>query len=101
MAGNNPFGIDPEDFDRFAREAGDGLRAVGVLRRDDRHHADAHVEGAFHLELFDPAEPFVIERGERIAQLIIQEVRQADFRVVDSLDDSDRGAGGFGHSGSH
>ncbi|WP_267625573.1 hypothetical protein [Gordonia sputi] len=26
MAGNNPFGIDPEDFDRFAREAGDGLR---------------------------------------------------------------------------
>ena len=26
MAGNNPFGMDPEDFDRFAREAGDGLR---------------------------------------------------------------------------
>ncbi|RAE64071.1 dUTP diphosphatase, partial [Burkholderia multivorans] len=37
----------------------------------------------------DPKVPMRISRGDRIAQLIIQEVRQADFRVVDSLDDSD------------
>lgn len=47
----------------------------------------------------DPKVPMRISRGDRIAQLIIQEVRQADFRVVDSLDDSDRGAGGFGSTG--
>lgn len=47
----------------------------------------------------DPKGPMRISRGDRIAQLIIQEVRQADFRVVDSLDDSDRGAGGFGSTG--
>lgn len=47
----------------------------------------------------DPKVPMRISRGDRIAQLIIQEVRQADFRVVDSLDDSDRGSGGFGSTG--
>lgn len=47
----------------------------------------------------DPKVPMRISRGDRIAQLIIREVRQADFRVVDSLDDSDRGAGGFGSTG--
>ena len=47
----------------------------------------------------DPKVPMRISRGDRIAQLIIREVRQADFRVGDSLDDSDRGAGGFGSTG--
>ncbi|WP_339392850.1 MULTISPECIES: dUTP diphosphatase [Brevibacterium] len=47
----------------------------------------------------DPTVPMRISRGDRIAQLIIQEVRQADFRVVESLDDSDRGVGGFGSTG--
>ncbi len=47
----------------------------------------------------DPTVPLRITRGDRIAQLIIQEIRQAAFTVVDSLDDSDRGTGGFGSTG--
>ncbi|WP_313409076.1 dUTP diphosphatase [Stutzerimonas kunmingensis] len=44
---------------------------------------------------------FTIAVGERIAQLMLVPVVQARFELVDSFDSSDRGAGGFGHSGSH
>jgi len=42
---------------------------------------------------------YVIQRGDRIAQMVIQPVCQATFRLVDELDDTQRGAGGFGHTG--
>ncbi len=42
---------------------------------------------------------FTVEPGERIAQLVLVPVVQADFEVVDSFTDTERGAGGFGSSG--
>ena len=45
--------------------------------------------------------PFRIEIGERIAQLVIVPVVQAAFHLVDEFQQSDRGEGGFGHSGRH
>ena len=45
------------------------------------------------------AEPFTIRRGERIAQLVIARCEQARWEEVDSLDDTARGAGGFGSTG--
>ncbi len=47
----------------------------------------------------DPTESFQIERGDRIAQLVLQKVEQADFVDVEDLGDSERGAGGFGSTG--
>lgn len=44
-------------------------------------------------------EAFTIQPGERIAQMVILPVVQARFEVVESFDQSRRGAGGFGHSG--
>ncbi len=44
---------------------------------------------------------FTINPGERIAQMVFVPVVQASFEVVDSFDESDRGEGGFGHSGRH
>jgi dUTP pyrophosphatase len=44
---------------------------------------------------------FKIAVGERIAQLVLVPVVQAHFEVVQEFDESQRGAGGFGHSGSH
>lgn len=44
---------------------------------------------------------FEIKVGERIAQLVLVPVVQARFEVVEAFDQSQRGAGGFGHSGSH
>ena len=45
-------------------------------------------------------EAFVIEHGMRIAQMVVAPVVQAAFEVVDSLDDTARGAGGFGSTGA-
>lgn len=44
-------------------------------------------------------EPFDIHVGDRIAQLVVVPVVQAQFDIVSEFDESDRGAGGFGHSG--
>lgn len=44
-------------------------------------------------------EPFVINRGERVAQIIIAPVSQASFSEVSELSDTSRGAGGFGSTG--
>ena len=45
------------------------------------------------------AEDFVIEDGERIAQMVIARHEQADWEEVEVLDETERGAGGFGHTG--
>lgn len=45
--------------------------------------------------------PFTIEVGERIAQLVLVPVVQAQFEVVSEFDASDRGEGGFGSTGTH
>lgn len=45
------------------------------------------------------AEDFVIEDGERIAQMVIARHEQVEWEAVEVLDSTERGAGGFGHSG--
>jgi dUTP diphosphatase len=47
----------------------------------------------------DPAADFEVRRGDRIAQLVIQRVEQAAFVPVADLPASERGLGGFGHTG--
>ena len=42
---------------------------------------------------------YTLEKGERLAQLVFVPVVQAEFELVESFDESDRGEGGFGHSG--
>ena len=44
-------------------------------------------------------EPFVITEGERIAQMVIARHEQGQFEVVDELDQTERGEGGYGHTG--
>ena len=43
--------------------------------------------------------PFTVRRGDRIAQLVIAPVAHAEWEVQESLGDTDRGQGGFGHTG--
>lgn len=45
-------------------------------------------------------EPFVISDGERIAQMVIARHEQAEWEPVEILSETERGAGGFGHSGT-
>ena len=44
-------------------------------------------------------EPFVVEKGERIAQMVIARHEQAELVYVDALDETERGDGGYGHTG--
>ena len=46
------------------------------------------------------AKSYEVQPGERIAQMVFVPVEQVEFRVVEEFDESDRGAGGFGHSGT-
>jgi dUTP pyrophosphatase len=47
----------------------------------------------------DPDHDYEVRRGDRIAQLVIQRVEHACFTPVDRLDETERGTGGFGHTG--
>ncbi|WP_432290525.1 dUTP diphosphatase [Olsenella uli] len=62
---------------------------------------DAHYRGELKVCAInlDPHNPIHIERGERIAQLMIQKVPVVELEEVDELDETDRGCGGFGSSG--
>ena len=46
-------------------------------------------------------EPFTVTRGMRVAQLVVAAVAKVDVELVDALPETDRGEGGFGHSGTH
>jgi dUTP pyrophosphatase len=62
---------------------------------------DAGYRGELNVVLVntDPDAAYEVQRGDRIAQLVIVAVEQVAFTVVDELPASERGAGGFGHSG--
>lgn len=62
---------------------------------------DSHYRGEIQLIAInlDPLDTLEIARGERIAQLVIQRVEQANLIEVDELDDTTRGEGGFGSTG--
>jgi len=44
--------------------------------------------------------PYIVKRGERVAQMVVATFTRADFMPVDTLDATERGAGGFGHTGN-
>ncbi len=45
-------------------------------------------------------EPFVVENGERIAQMVVAKHERVEWQEVEVLDETERGAGGFGHTGT-
>lgn len=61
---------------------------------------DADYRGEICVILINLSDqPFLINDGERIAQMVIARHEQAEWEQVDVLDQTERGAGGFGHSG--
>ena len=86
-----------------------GLRAPEEwARRPARRHVPERAgpdrpwlsrRGCGHTCEHDPGTPYEVHRGDRIAQLVICRVEEVRFVAVDRLDTSERGAGGFGHSG--
>lgn len=62
---------------------------------------DADYRGDIGVELVNLShDDYVIQPGERIAQMIINKFEQAEFELVQELDETERGEGGFGHTGN-
>ncbi|HPI39087.1 MAG TPA: dUTP diphosphatase [Ignavibacteriaceae bacterium] len=71
---------------------------IGVLNSPGT--IDSDYRGELKIILFNfGEEDFIINRGDRIAQLVLSKVYLAELNETDNLNDSERGSGGFGHSG--
>ena len=63
---------------------------------------DSDYQGQVFVSCWNRGEKtFIVEPGERVAQLVIVPVVRAEFDIVEDFDTSERGAGGFGHTGRH
>ena len=98
----------------FAMHMGDTGMAAVILPRSGMGHKhgivlgnlvgliDSDYQGQVYVSCWNrSAQPFEIEPGARIAQLVFVPVIEARWEVVDEFDASERGAGGFGHTGHH
>ncbi len=92
----------PEGFEIQIRPRS-GLAAkhgIGLLNSPGT--IDSDYRGEIKIILFNfGSEDFVIHRGDRIAQMIISKVYRMKFEEANELTDSERGSGGFGHTGEN
>ena len=90
----------PEGFEAQVRPRSGLAAKHGVTVLNSPGTIDADYRGEIQVILINHgAEPFTIRRGERIAQMVIAPVVQAELVAVAMLSDTDRGSGGFGSTG--
>jgi dUTP pyrophosphatase len=71
---------------------------IGILNAPGTIDSDYRGEVKIILTIFGK-QPFTIHRGDRIAQLVIASYTRIEWVEVEKLDSTDRGSGGFGHTG--
>lgn len=90
----------PEGYEAQVRPRSGLAIKKGVTVLNSPGTIDADYRGEICIILVNLSnEPFVIEDGERVAQMVIAHHEQAEWDETDTLDETERGAGGFGHSG--
>ena len=90
----------PEGFEAQVRPRSGLAAKHGVTVLNAPGTIDADYRGEIGVLLINHGQaPFVVRRGERIAQLVIAKVEQAQWLPVETLPDSARGTGGFGSTG--
>lgn len=90
----------PDGWEAQVRPRSGLARRHGVTVLNSPGTVDADYRGEIQVLLINHGkEPFVVERGDRIAQMVFARVETVTWQVVDELPASDRGAGGFGSSG--
>lgn len=91
----------PEGYAGFVQPRSGLALREGLSMANTPGLIDAHYRGELKVCAvnLDSERPIYIERGERIAQLVIQRVPVVSLVEVDELGETDRGAGGFGSSG--
>lgn len=92
----------PEGYAGFVQPRSGLALREGLSMANTPGLIDAHYRGELKVCAInlDPNRSIAITRGERIAQLVIQKVPSVRLVEVDELDQTDRGAGGFGSSGT-
>lgn len=91
----------PADHEAQVRPRSGLALKFGVTCLNSPGTIDADYRGEVGVILANlGAEPFVVRRGDRIAQMVIAPVTRGAFDIVESLDDTARGAGGFGSTGA-
>ncbi|MFC4336414.1 dUTP diphosphatase [Salininema proteolyticum] len=93
----------PEGYVGFITPRSGLAHRLGVTGVNSPGTIDSGYRGEIRVNLInlDRSETVAMERGNRIAQLVIQPVVRARFTAVDSLEESARGEGGHGSSGGH
>lgn len=90
----------PRGYEAQVRPRSGLAHKHGVTVLNSPGTIDADYRGEIQVILVNLGQaPFEIRRGERIAQMVVQAVAQADLVQRDSLDETKRGAGGFGSTG--
>ncbi len=90
----------PEGYEAQIRPRSGLAIKNGITVLNSPGTIDADYRGEINVILINLSnETFVIKDGERICQMIITKHEKAEWIVVDELSDTDRGSGGFGHSG--
>ena len=90
----------PEGFEAQIRPRSGLALKHGITVLNSPGTVDADYRGEIMVLLVNlSAEDFVVNEGERIAQMVIARHEKARFTVVETLDETERGAGGYGHTG--
>jgi dUTP pyrophosphatase len=93
----------PEGYAGFVHPRSGLAARFGVSIVNAPGTVDAGYRGEIKVNLInlDPTETVILARGDRIAQLVVQRVERAEFRVASALPESVRGIGGHGSTGGH
>ncbi len=90
----------PEGYEAQIRPRSGLALKHGLTLLNSPGTVDADYRGVVRLVLVNLGEkPFRVRRGERMAQMVITRVERAELSVMDELPSTDRGRGGFGHTG--
>lgn len=90
----------PDGYEAQVRPRSGLARDFGIDVSNSPGTIDADYRGEVQIILSNHGtESFVVERGDRIAQMIVAPVSRVEWEVVSSLDETVRGEGGFGHTG--
>jgi len=92
----------PDGFEAQVRPRSGLAINKGITVLNSPGTIDADYRGEIKIILINLSQDdFMINNGERIAQMIISSYKQVEWDEVDFLDESERGEGGFGHTGKH
>jgi dUTP pyrophosphatase len=90
----------PHGYEAQIRPRSGWARNQGIALVNAPGTIDADYRGEIQVLLINLGqEPFSIKRGDRIAQMVIAPVLRVVWEETETLDDTERGAGGFGHTG--